>query len=165
MPTLSLLSLILMTGSEVPDGYAVRETTPFKEYRGVPLQGKATLSMRDPKDCEGFNALPLGGIWAQAPYLHAGSVPTLYHLLIPEERPDVFIKSRLDYDSKNVGFEWRVEKKSRKREGYRFDTTAFPTISKRGHDKDIYENGTLYKLNWSDNRGGAWAIIEYMKTL
>ena len=89
-----------------PDG---RQTTPFKEFEGVPLTGKADLAMRDPKDCEGYNALPLGGIWAQAPYLHGGSVPTLHHLLIPSERPDVFIKSRLDYDTENVGFEWREE--------------------------------------------------------
>ena len=123
------------------------------------------MSMRDPKDCEGYNALPLGGIWAQAPYLHGGSVPTLYHLLIPDERPDVFIKSRLDYDTKNVGFEWRDGEEFRKGEGYEFDTTAFPTVSKQGHDKDIHEDGTLYKLDWSDDRDGAKAIIEYMKSL
>jgi mono/diheme cytochrome c family protein len=145
-----------------PDG---RQTTPFKEFEGVPLTGKADLSMRDPKDCEGYNALPLGGIWAQAPYLHGGSVPTLYHLLVPNERPDVFIKSRLDYDSKNVGFEWRDGEGFRKDEGYKFDTTAFPTVSKRGHDKDISEGGKLYKLDWSNDHDGAKAIIEYLKTL
>lgn len=142
-----------------------RKTTPFREFEGVPLKGRADLAMRDPADCEGYNALPLGGIWAQAPYLHGGAVPTLFHLLCPDERPDVFIKSRLDYDTKNVGFEWRADRKGKKGEGYRFDTTAFPTVSKRGHDKDIYENGKLYKLDWSKDHDGARAIIEYMKTL
>ena len=145
-----------------PEG---RETTPFKEFEGVSLADKADLSMRDPKDCEGYCALPLGGIWAQAPYLHAGSVATLYHLLVPDQRPNVFIKSCLDYDTVNVGFEWRAEKRSNPSEGYRFDTTAFPTISKRGHDKDVYDNGKVYKLDWSDDLDGAWAIVEYMKTL
>src|ERR1700694_4819378 len=53
-----------------------------------------------------YNALPLGGVWAQAPYLHNGSVPTLYHLLVPSERPTVFMKGRLDYDKKLVGYAW-----------------------------------------------------------
>ena len=142
-----------------------RQTMPFKEFEGVSLAGKANLAMRDPKDCEGYNALPLGGIWAQAPYLHTGSVPTLYHLLIPDERPDIFVKSSLDYDAKYVGFEWLEEAKSTKKEGYLFDTTAFPAINKRGHDKDISEDGKLYKIDWSDDRDGAMTIIEYMKTL
>ena len=142
-----------------------RSVTPFKEFEGVSLEDKPELTMRDPKDCEGYNALPLGGIWAQAPYLHTGSVPTLFHLLMPKERPDVFIKSRLDYDTQHVGFEWRAGKGSNTEEGYEFDTTAFPAISNRGHDKDIQEDGTLYKLDWSDDREGAMAIVEYMKTL
>lgn len=145
-----------------PDGQNV---APFKEFEGVSLVGKAELSMRDPKDCAGYNALPLGGIWAQAPYLHTGSVPTLFHLLVPDERPDTFIKSRLDYDTINVGFEWRTEPKAPTGEGYEFDTTAFPAITKKGHDQDVKEDGKVYKLNWSDDRDGALAIIEYMKTL
>ena len=135
------------------------------EFEGVSLKDKPELSMRDPKDCEGYNALPLGGIWARAPYLHAGSVPTLFHMLVPDERPATFIKSRLDYDKKHVGFEWRAEKGIRKNEGYSFDTTAFPAVSRHGHDKDIEEDGKHYKLNWSNDRNGAMAIIEYMKTL
>ncbi len=142
-----------------------RKVTPFKAFEGVPLTEKAELSMRNPKDCEGYNALPLGGIWAQAPYLHNGSVPTLFHLLVPEERPDVFVKSRLDYDTQNVGFEWRSGKGSNKDEGYEFDTTAFPAVNNRGHDADIQEGDSLYKLDWSDDHDGAKAIIEYMKTL
>jgi mono/diheme cytochrome c family protein len=33
---------------------------------------------------------PLNGVWAQAPYLHNGSVPTLYDLLHPQTRPAKF---------------------------------------------------------------------------
>jgi hypothetical protein len=32
-----------------------------------------------------YKARPLNGIWATAPYLHNGSVPTLYDLLLPSE--------------------------------------------------------------------------------
>lgn len=38
----------------------------------------------------GYAAPPLTGIWASAPYLHNGSVPTLWHLMRPERRPDWF---------------------------------------------------------------------------
>lgn len=36
----------------------------------------------------GYIAPPLDGIWATAPYLHNGSVPSLAALLTPSERPD-----------------------------------------------------------------------------
>jgi processive rubber oxygenase RoxA-like protein len=39
----------------------------------------------------GYAATPLTGVWANYPYLHNGSVPTLYHLLGPaSERPAIF---------------------------------------------------------------------------
>jgi mono/diheme cytochrome c family protein len=38
----------------------------------------------------GYAAPPLTGIWASAPYLHNGSVPTLWHLMRPERRPGWF---------------------------------------------------------------------------
>lgn len=40
---------------------------------------------------EGYIAPPLSGIWSSAPYLHNGSVPTLWHLMHPETRPDRFV--------------------------------------------------------------------------
>jgi hypothetical protein len=40
---------------------------------------------------EGYAATPLTGVWANYPYLHNGSVPTLEHLLGPvAERPQIF---------------------------------------------------------------------------
>jgi hypothetical protein len=39
----------------------------------------------EPQD--GYLAPSLSGLWATAPYLHNGSVPTLWHLLHPEARP------------------------------------------------------------------------------
>src|SRR3954466_7506420 len=37
-----------------------------------------------------YVAPPLAGVWATAPYLHNGSVPTLWHLMHPAERPTAF---------------------------------------------------------------------------
>ena len=40
---------------------------------------------------DGYAATPLTGVWANYPYLHNGSVPTLSHLLGPvSERPAIF---------------------------------------------------------------------------
>jgi len=136
---------------------------PCAKFEGVSLENRADVSMADPATHEGYNALPLGGVWAQAPYLHNGSAPTLYHLLVPRERPAVFIKSRLDYDKKLVGFSWEPAQ-TLSREGYRFDTTAFPALSNKGHDKDVIEDGKTLKLDWSDDIPGAMAIVEYLKT-
>ena len=56
----------------------------------------------------GYKADMLHGIWAQAPYLHNGSVPTLGHLMCPETRPKKFLRGNLNYDEGLVGFEWSV---------------------------------------------------------
>src|SRR5262249_60325076 len=60
---------------------------------------------------EGYQAPPLDGIWATAPYLHNGSVPTLYHVLNSKKRPKLFTRSyktdKEDYDAKKVG--WKFE--------------------------------------------------------
>lgn len=138
--------------------------TPCSEYRGVSLKNKRQLALTPPRVHNGYNALPLPGLWAQAPYLHNGSVPTLYHLLMPNERPAQFIKSRLDYDAKHVGFRWAMDDWDQS-EGYIFDTASSPSISNRGHDKDITMDGKTFKLDWSDEPQKAWALIEYLKTL
>ena len=53
----------------------------------------------------GYVAPPLNGIWATAPYLHNGSVPTLWHLLHPDQRPAVWKRTEDGYDQVNVGLE------------------------------------------------------------
>lgn len=60
-----------------------------------------------------YKARPLNGIWATAPYLHNGSVPTLYDLLLPqrregdpehgEYRPDEFEVGSREFDPEKVG--------------------------------------------------------------
>jgi mono/diheme cytochrome c family protein len=146
-----------------------KQVKPCAAFDGVSLVDKKSLIMSENSAHHGYNARPLSGVWAQAPYLHTGSVPTLYHLLMPDERPDSFVKSRLAYDKKHVGFSWdqRVSTPtlSSSDHSYVFDTTSFSTFSKVGHDTDITENGATYKLNWSDDQQGAWALIEYLKTL
>lgn len=146
---------------EMPTGARIK---PCAEFEHVSLENKPEFAMADPKAHDGYNALPLGGVWAQAPYLHNGSAPTLFHLLVPSERPNVFMKGRLDYDKTLVGFAWDISQAPRREEGYRFDTTAFSALSNKGHDKNVIEGGKTLKLDWSDDKAGAMAIVEYLKT-
>ncbi|MBW8815145.1 MAG: hypothetical protein JF588_17130 [Caulobacterales bacterium] len=53
-----------------------------------------------------YKGRPLEGIWATAPYLHNGSVPTLYDLLLPvDERPVTFAMGTRAFDPKKVGYD------------------------------------------------------------
>lgn len=45
----------------------------------------------DAKSTRSYAAPPLTGLWASAPYLHNGSVPTLRQLMFPAERPKRFL--------------------------------------------------------------------------
>jgi hypothetical protein len=53
----------------------------------------------------GYAATPLTGVWANYPYLHNGSVPTLHHLLGPaSERPTIFhVMAARRFDRQRVG--------------------------------------------------------------
>ncbi|HEV2532958.1 di-heme-cytochrome C peroxidase [Phenylobacterium sp.] len=53
----------------------------------------------------GYRARPLSGVWATAPYLHNGSVPTLYDLLLPpDRRPRSFYVGSREFDPDKVGY-------------------------------------------------------------
>jgi hypothetical protein len=52
-----------------------------------------------------YRARPLNGVWATAPYLHNGSVPSLYWMLMPAaQRPRQFCMGFRDFDPQQVGF-------------------------------------------------------------
>ena len=101
---------------------------------------------------DGYANHPLDGIWARAPYLHNGSVPTLRDLLEPpEQRPAAFYRGYDVYDQARVGFVTDVPQENG-RAFFRYDTT----IPGNGNGGHIY--GTA--LTDDDKR----AIVEYMKT-
>ena len=56
---------------------------------------------------EGYIAPPLTGIWSSAPYLHNGSIPTLWHLMTPEARPERFVVGGHALDFDRVGIAGR----------------------------------------------------------
>ena len=59
------------------------------------------------KNTHGYIAKDLAGIWASAPYLHNGSVPTIWHLISEQnQRPSKFITGCKDYDTNFMGLIW-----------------------------------------------------------
>lgn len=107
-----------------------------------------------------YKARPLNGIWATAPYLHNGSVPTLYDLLLPQEkRPIHFQVGSREFDPRKVGF------RTSGYEGFTFDTSLKGNLN-TGHEyaagKTSLANGeVLPKLNKKQRL----ELLEYLKTL
>ncbi|MBM4133915.1 MAG: hypothetical protein FJ245_09130 [Nitrospira sp.] len=122
-----------------------------------------------------YLARPHAGIWATAPYLHNGSVPTLRHLLSPvEQRPMRFCLGALEFDPANVGFKSDClpgeipfdatlpgnsnaghEFRNDDRHGHRFDKIECDELARHGRE------GILGCELTEDERS---AIIEYLKT-
>jgi len=99
-------------------------------------------------DLMAYKARPLNGIWATAPYLHNGSVPTLYDLLLPPaSRPKKFPLGRREYDPRKVGYV---------SEG---DVPFVVDTSVTGNGNGGHEYGVT--LSDADR----WALVEYLKTL
>ena len=67
----------------------------------------------DPSAHRGYVAGPLTGVWAVAPYLHNGSVPTLRHLLVPSLRTTTaFLRGSTSYNQADGGWEWEPSKEA-----------------------------------------------------
>lgn len=79
----------------------------------------------------GYIAPPLDGIWATAPYLHNGSVPTLEALLNTHGRPRYWSRNfdKPAYDQEKVG--WVYVKQEQP--GKRSYNTTLPGYSNEGH--------------------------------
>ncbi|MEK6663063.1 MAG: cytochrome c [Pseudomonadota bacterium] len=103
----------------------------------------------------GYANMPLDGLWLRAPYLHNGSVPTLWALLQPsQQRPKHFYRGNDVYDPQQVGFVSNIAEQGTQRY-FKYDT-RLPGNGNQGHDGPAY--GTA--LSTADK----WALIEYLKT-
>ena len=105
----------------------------------------------------------LNGLWATAPYLHNGSVPTLWGLLHPESRPARFEVGghRLDYQRMGIALERGADGVWRYPAGYvpRSRSVIYDTSqlgrSNRGHE------GPVRAMSEADKA----AVLEYLKRL
>lgn len=116
-----------------------------------------------------YKARSLNGIWATAPYLHNGSVPDIYSLLLPKKRegdpddgqyrPEQFVVGSREFDPVKIGF------KSQGYGGFEFKTVQVGDLN-TGHE---YGTRVIKGANGKDlpvlTEQERWDLIEYIKTL
>jgi hypothetical protein len=111
----------------------------------------------------GYVAPILSGVWMTAPYLHNGSVPTIWHLMRPQSRPPKFMVGghKLDYSRLGIAGELAADGVMRYPQGYvpwadpGVHDTAQPGKSNAGHAREFEGLGESQKDD----------LTEYLKTL
>jgi hypothetical protein len=150
MPVLSVtVSNALLETAEKKLNLTPEEAVKLHGYREFPLPRPQERS---------YKAAPRDGIWAEGPYLHNGSVPNLYEMLIPaKERTKKFYLGK-DFDPVKVGVD--TSGNSGK---FLFDTTLEGN-SNAGHsfENGPLGNGIIGPLLTDQER---WALVEYLKSI
>lgn len=143
----------LVTGSLSAQPTAALQALAYAKRFGLVESEKqgnhAKATEADPTaDLRSYKARPLNGTWASSPYLHNGSVPTIYDLLLPvEQRPQRFAVGRWAYDPIKVGYVSDGEQ------------PGVLDTSLTGNHNVGHTYGTA--LSEADR----WALVEYIKTL
>lgn len=107
---------------------------------------------------KGYAAPPLAGIWASAPYLHNGSVPSIAALLDPQRRPQSFMAGGHSLDFVSLGIrlagDGRYPARARAWSGPAWIDTRKPGLGNGGH---------IYGANLTPEEKRQ--LIEYLKLL
>ncbi|NWB50849.1 hypothetical protein [Pseudomonas gingeri] len=129
------------------DSFTVGLVQAFHGFKKPPFDFNAY------RKTQSYSNTPTDGIWMRAPYLHNGSVPSLWDLLqTPDKRPVVFNTGSDVYDPVKVGFVTSgalVQAPTY----FRYDTRL----------EGNHNSGHLYGTQLTDAE--KWALIEFMKTL
>jgi mono/diheme cytochrome c family protein len=111
----------------------------------------------------GYQAPPLDGVWATAPYFHNGSAPTVYDVLNSKGRPKVFTRSyhtgREDYDPVKLGWVVRVLEQGPDPKAPAYERRKVYDTTQPGR----HNTGHTYGDHLSDAE--RMAVIEYLKAL
>jgi cytochrome c5 len=134
---------------------------------------KSAFKFRHVAKTGGYANAPLDGIWARAPYLHNGSVPSLRDLLQPARcRPPKFRRGSDVYDPASVGFVSYAAPPSDT--GCRPPEGSLPTFEDGANIKGLFEFDTT--LPGNGNMGHTFGtedltpeqkrqLLEFLKTL
>jgi hypothetical protein len=130
------------------------DTNKVPQSKRNEMNGYRANVIRGP---DSYKASPLSGIWAAPPYLHNGSVPSLYALLSPvAERPKKFFVGAREYDPINVGY------RSDSFPGAFVFDTGIPGNHNAGHEfSNDAKPGVIGPWLTPDERR---ALVEYLKT-
>lgn len=160
----------------------IKKTERHLDFEIVNKDNPATLAA--------YKARPLNGVWATAPYLHNGSVPSLYELFMPSCsdaeiasgktcRPNRFTVGTRELDAVNVGV---VQRDPQAFPGLFVFDTSLPSNSNKGHEyaagvtpvfvldargrpvKDAQGKPKMQTLKPIDHHQRL-ALVEYLKTL
>ena len=111
----------------------------------------------------GYQAPPLHGVWATAPYFHNGSVPTIYHVLNSETRPSIYQPSfdltADGYDQERLGLKFAELEKTPPDDVPLYERRKVTDTTKMGRGNQGHRFGD--KLNDQQRT----ALVEYLKTL
>ncbi|MFW5642306.1 MAG: 30S ribosomal protein S2, partial [Roseicyclus sp.] len=108
----------------------------------------------------GYIAPPLDGVWATAPYLHNGSVPSMAALLAPGTRPRHWrhVLPR-EYDAEAMGWRFEALEKGQEAEAEARARVQIYDTTRHGYGN----GGHSYGSDLSEAERAA--LIEYLKTL
>jgi hypothetical protein len=127
------------------------------EAQEADLHGYRELPTPTPPN-QVYKAAPRDGVWATPPFMHNGSVPNLYEMLIPAaERTKKFYIGR-EFDPVKVGLDTSAAS------GTSLMDTTLLGNSNAGHSfqNGPRGNGTIGPLLTDEQR---WALVEYLKSI
>jgi len=159
-----------------PVRYAALTAEHRRRY-GQSWFAEGELRQRVVDQPKGYVAPPLDGVWASAPYLHSGSVPTLWHLLHPDQRPQVWRRNDQAPDDEKQVKTTRSSRSTagydRRRVGLAVDTLdeVPQSITVAAQMRQYFDtrrygksaSGHLYPDRLSEPQKRA--VLEYLKTL
>lgn len=122
---------------------------PWQSLKAIIKEHESRYPRQEQQNDRVYKARPINGVWASAPYLHNGSVPTIYDLLLPAaQRPAIFYVGNIELDVVKVGYLTTETP----------NTTLFNTHL-RGNSNAGHEYGTQL------NDVQRWDLVEYIKSI
>ena len=126
----------------------VLATHPIQSFKAA-VDGFVAVRLNGNFNVRSYKARPLDGIWATAPFLHNGSVPSLWELLqTPDQRAKTFYVGSREFDPVHVGF------------------APSPSPGAFKYDTSVLGNGNsghTYGTQLTDAQ--KWDLVEYLKSL
>jgi hypothetical protein len=148
---------VLFLFGQVPILERALSQLKLTEGQAASLHGYRELSLPQPPD-HVYKAAPRDGVWATPPFMHNGSVPNLYEMLIPAaERTKKFYLGH-EFDPVKVGLDTTAASGT-----FLMDTTLLGN-SNSGHSfqDGPRGNGVIGPLLKDEER---WALVEYLKSI
>lgn len=165
--------------------FVARVNEQWFDQNYIPIAERANLEGERPnclQVAQGYKARPLNGVWATAPFLHNGSIATIYDLLsTAADRPTFVQLGNQDFDAKHLGIVQNEDVKSMNEkagsssykltpdysDGLFILDTRQPGNHNTGHlfDDGSAGGGQRGVIGRKFSEGEKFALIEYLKGL